>query len=66
MSSSSSAICKTAKVSLNWQNTLPNLGLHHGSVGTIEDIVYHEREKTQHGELPAYVNNTYNHEVFTC
>jgi hypothetical protein len=49
-------LCKTAKVSLNGQNISPNLGLYHGSVGMIEDIVDHEEgEKPQHGELPAYV-----------
>jgi hypothetical protein len=48
-------LCKTAKDSLNRQNISPNLGLYHGSVGMIEDIVYHEGEKPQHGEMPAYV-----------
>jgi hypothetical protein len=37
-------LCKTAKVSLNGQNISPNLGLYHGSVGMIEDIVHHEGE----------------------
>lgn len=48
-------LCKTAKVSLNGQNISPNLGLYHGSIGIIEDIVYLDGQKPHHGELPAYV-----------
>jgi hypothetical protein len=48
-------LCKTAKVALNGQNISPALGLYHGSLGTVEDIVYHPGERPEHGDLPAYV-----------
>jgi hypothetical protein len=48
-------LCKTARVALNGQNISPVLGLYHGSLGIIEDIVYHAGERPQHGDLPAYV-----------
>jgi hypothetical protein len=48
-------LCKTAKVALNGQNISPVLGLFHGSLGTVEDIVYHSGQRPEHGDLPAYV-----------
>jgi hypothetical protein len=48
-------LCKTAKVALNGQNISPALGLFHGSLGTVEDIVYHSGQRPEHGDLPAYV-----------
>jgi AAA domain len=48
-------LCKTARVALNGQNISPVLGLYHGSLGIIEDIVYHAGESPYHGDLPAYV-----------
>jgi hypothetical protein len=49
-------LCITAsKVALNGQNISPVHGLYHGSIGTVEDIVYHENMKPHLGDLPAYV-----------
>jgi hypothetical protein len=48
-------LCKTAQVAWNSQNISSVLGLFHGSLGTIEDIIYHTDERPEHGELPAYV-----------
>jgi hypothetical protein len=47
--------CKSAKVALNGQNLSPGIGLLHGSLGTIDDIVYHTDQRPEHGDLPAYV-----------
>jgi AAA domain len=48
-------LCKSAKVALNGQNLNPGIGLFHGSLGTIEDIIYHTNQRPEHGDLPAYV-----------
>jgi hypothetical protein len=48
-------LCKTAKVALNGQNICPSIGLYHGSIGTVEDIVYHDGQSPSCGDLPAYV-----------
>jgi hypothetical protein len=48
-------LCKTAKVALNGQNICPAIGLYHGTLGTVEDIVYRSGEKPHLGDLPAYV-----------
>ena len=48
-------ICKTAKVALNGQNICPSIGLFHGTIGTVEDIVFKQGENPNLGDLPAYV-----------
>ena len=48
-------LCKTARVALNGVNISPGLGLYHGSIGTVEDIVYKNDESPKLGDQPAYV-----------
>lgn len=48
-------LCRTATVALNGCNISPRLGLYHGSVGKIEDIVFSPCKSPNLGDLPAYV-----------
>jgi hypothetical protein len=53
-------LCRSATVALNGCNISPAIGLYHGSVGTIEDIVYKPNESPNLGDLPAYVLVNFN------
>lgn len=48
-------ICKTAKVGLSGCNIAPAVGLYHGALGVVEDIVYEGTKSPNLGDMPAYV-----------
>jgi hypothetical protein len=48
-------ICKTARVALNGCNIMPPIGLYHGSLGIVHDIVFKPGESPNLGDMPAYV-----------
>ena len=52
---SSVMICKNAIVSLNGYNPEPLLGLYHGSLGRVLEIVFEETESPNLKHLPKYV-----------
>jgi AAA domain len=53
-------ICKTAQVALNGCNIEPSIGLYHGTLGVVEDIVFKENESPNLDDLPAYVLVNFN------
>ena len=48
-------LCRNARVSLNGINPNPKIGLYHGSLGIVRDIVYESGTSPQTGHFPAYV-----------
>lgn len=48
-------ICRGARVSLNGYNAAPDLGLYHGSLGIVRDIVYDEGQSPATDDFPSYV-----------
>jgi hypothetical protein len=54
-------ICKSAKVSLSGFNPNPAMGLYHGSLGVVRDIVFWEGESPNTDDHPCYVLVDFHH-----
>ena len=48
-------LCVKAKLSLTRINIKPSIGLFHGALGTVLDIVYHDWESPSPGVMDAYI-----------
>ena len=54
-------LCVGAKVALNGWNAAPEMGLYHGSVGKVVDIVYRVNESPNLDDWPSYVLVEFEH-----
>ena len=48
-------LCRGARVALTGINLNPLIGLYHGSMGVVRDIVYDESKSPHTGDFPVYV-----------
>ena len=48
-------MCVGSKVALDSKNFWPQWGLHNGTCGTVEEIVFAEGKNPNFGDLPDYV-----------
>jgi hypothetical protein len=47
-------ICVKARVAMQNRNFSPKMGLHNGSIGTVEEIVFDQGKNPNHGDHPRY------------